>query len=61
MNRDDIHTNINSIQFRGADIWMIVVVPMCELLFSTSAYVLYLPPHLSLLFVFTLWVLLFRP
>ena len=24
MNRDDIQTNINSIQFRGADIWMIV-------------------------------------
>ena len=54
MNRDDIHTNINSIQFRGADIWMIVVVPTCELLFSTSAYGLYLPSHLSLLSVFTL-------
>ena len=44
MNRDDIQPNkiVFTIQRRYI-IWMIVVVPMCELLFSTSAYVLYLP------------------
>ena len=55
MNRDDIQPNkiVFTIQ-RRYGIWMIVVVPTCELLFSTSAYGLYLPSHLSLLSVFTL-------
>ena len=47
MNRDDIQTNINSIQFRGADIWMIVVVRKCELLFSTSTVMVYILPCVS--------------
>ena len=46
MNRDDIHTNINSIQFRGADMDN-SVVPKCELLFSTSTVMVYILPCVS--------------